>query len=139
LHPPYKDDGYRRLGISGWGMTQEELLAEFPDLTAEDIRACLAFAADRERKLATLPGLELGLSSAKFTLRELTEIRLVASRKLLCKTNRRVASETFHRDSYFRPGRSTIPFDVTVGFCLIAGTLTAGHVTSKDATPLSHA
>ena len=38
------------------GMTQEELLAEFPDLNAEDIRACLAFAADRERKLATLPG-----------------------------------------------------------------------------------
>jgi len=38
------------------GMTQEELLAKFPDLTAEDIRACLAFAADRERKLATLPG-----------------------------------------------------------------------------------
>ena len=38
------------------GMTQEELLAEFPDITAEDIRACLAFAADRERKLATLPG-----------------------------------------------------------------------------------
>jgi uncharacterized protein (DUF433 family) len=38
------------------GMTQDELLAEFPDLTAEDIRACLAFAADRERKLATLPG-----------------------------------------------------------------------------------
>jgi uncharacterized protein (DUF433 family) len=37
------------------GMTQAELLAEFPDLTAEDIRACLAFAADRERKLATLP------------------------------------------------------------------------------------
>jgi uncharacterized protein (DUF433 family) len=38
------------------GMSQEGLLAEFPDLTAEDIRACLAFAADRERKLATLPG-----------------------------------------------------------------------------------
>jgi uncharacterized protein (DUF433 family) len=37
------------------GMTQEELLAEFPDLTAGDIRACLAFAADRERRLATLP------------------------------------------------------------------------------------
>ena len=37
------------------GATQEELLAEFPDLTAEDVRACLAFAADRERKLATLP------------------------------------------------------------------------------------
>lgn len=37
------------------GMTETELLAEFPDLTAEDIRACLAFVADRERKLATLP------------------------------------------------------------------------------------
>jgi len=37
------------------GMTQEELLKDFPDLTGEDIRACLAFAADRERKLATLP------------------------------------------------------------------------------------
>ncbi len=37
------------------GMKPEELLAEFPDLTEEDIRACLAFAADRERKLAMLP------------------------------------------------------------------------------------
>ena len=37
------------------GMTQEQLLADFPDLTREDISACLAFAADRERKLATLP------------------------------------------------------------------------------------
>ena len=34
------------------GMSEAELLAEFPDLTAEDIRACLAYAADRERKLA---------------------------------------------------------------------------------------
>ena len=33
------------------GMSHEELLREFPDLTEEDIRACLAFAADRERKL----------------------------------------------------------------------------------------
>ena len=37
------------------GMRHEELLADFPDLTEEDIRSCLAFAADRERKLATLP------------------------------------------------------------------------------------
>lgn len=37
------------------GMTQEELLKDFPDLTAEDIHACLAYAADRERKLAALP------------------------------------------------------------------------------------
>jgi uncharacterized protein (DUF433 family) len=40
------------------GMTEEEILADFPDLTAEDIRACLAFAADRERKLAMLPEYE---------------------------------------------------------------------------------
>ena len=38
------------------GMTHAEILADFPDLTEEDIRACLAFAADRERKLASLPG-----------------------------------------------------------------------------------
>jgi uncharacterized protein (DUF433 family) len=31
------------------GMTQEQILADFPDLTIEDIRACLAYAADRER------------------------------------------------------------------------------------------
>ena len=37
------------------GMTEEEILADFPDITSEDIKACLAFAADRERKLATLP------------------------------------------------------------------------------------
>jgi len=37
------------------GMTQEEILKDFPDLTADDIRACLAFAADRERKLAAIP------------------------------------------------------------------------------------
>ncbi len=34
------------------GMTDAQILADFPDLTAEDIRACLAFAADRERRLA---------------------------------------------------------------------------------------
>ena len=32
------------------GMTQEEILHDFPDLTLEDIRACLQFAADRERQ-----------------------------------------------------------------------------------------
>lgn len=33
------------------GMTKEEILADFPELTEEDIQACLAFAVDRERKL----------------------------------------------------------------------------------------
>ncbi|MEX0647944.1 MAG: DUF433 domain-containing protein [Balneolaceae bacterium] len=34
------------------GMREEEILADFPDLTREDIRACLAFAAARERRLS---------------------------------------------------------------------------------------
>lgn len=33
------------------GMTEAQILADFPDLTTTDIRACLAFAADRERRL----------------------------------------------------------------------------------------
>ncbi len=37
------------------GMTEQDILRDFPDLTAEDIRACLAFAADRERRLVTYP------------------------------------------------------------------------------------
>ncbi len=37
------------------GMTEDEILHDFPDLTRDDIRACLAFAADRERKLASIP------------------------------------------------------------------------------------
>lgn len=32
------------------GMSQQEILADFPDLTEDDIRACLAFAADTERR-----------------------------------------------------------------------------------------
>ena len=33
------------------GMSHADVLQEFPYLTEEDIRACLAYAADRERKL----------------------------------------------------------------------------------------
>ena len=35
------------------GMTEDAILGDFPDLARDDIRACLAFAADRERRLAT--------------------------------------------------------------------------------------
>jgi uncharacterized protein (DUF433 family) len=35
------------------GMSHEEILADFPDLTEEDIRAALAYAADRERRVMT--------------------------------------------------------------------------------------
>jgi uncharacterized protein (DUF433 family) len=40
---------YEVLEYLASGMTQEEILRDFPYLTAEDIRACLAYAADRER------------------------------------------------------------------------------------------
>lgn len=33
------------------GMTHEQILADFPDLTETDIRACLAYAADAERRV----------------------------------------------------------------------------------------
>ncbi len=34
------------------GMTEDAILGDFPDLTREDIRAALAFAAARERRVA---------------------------------------------------------------------------------------
>lgn len=37
------------------GMSEREILTDFPDLTADDIRACLAFAADRERRMVSVP------------------------------------------------------------------------------------
>ena len=37
------------------GMSEGEILRDFPDLVSEDIRACIAFAADRERKFTTIP------------------------------------------------------------------------------------
>jgi uncharacterized protein (DUF433 family) len=37
------------------GMTEQEILADFPDLTRDDIHACLAFAAERERRLLSIP------------------------------------------------------------------------------------
>ena len=42
---------YDILGYLASGMTEEEILADFPELTSEDIRAVLSFAADRERRL----------------------------------------------------------------------------------------
>jgi len=37
------------------GMTERQVLGDFPQLTSEDIRACLAFAAERERKVVSIP------------------------------------------------------------------------------------
>jgi uncharacterized protein (DUF433 family) len=42
--------------VLGWlasGMTHAQIVAEYPELTETDIRACLAFAADRERRVVT--------------------------------------------------------------------------------------
>jgi uncharacterized protein (DUF433 family) len=37
------------------GMSEDKILEDFPDVTREDIRACLAFAADRERRIMSFP------------------------------------------------------------------------------------
>jgi uncharacterized protein (DUF433 family) len=37
------------------GMTPQEIVEDFPDLTLDDVRACLAYAADRERRLWVVP------------------------------------------------------------------------------------
>src|SRR5881397_709133 len=42
--------------VLGWlaaGMSHQEILSDYPELTEDDIRACLAYAADRERRLLT--------------------------------------------------------------------------------------
>lgn len=46
---------YDILGYLASGMSQEEILADFPFLEAEDIRASLAFAADFERRFVAEP------------------------------------------------------------------------------------
>lgn len=42
------------LGYLASGMTEGELLADFPQLTPDDVRACLAYAAERERRTVGL-------------------------------------------------------------------------------------
>jgi uncharacterized protein (DUF433 family) len=42
--------------VLGWlaaGLSHEQILSDYPELTEDDIRACLAYAADRERRLLT--------------------------------------------------------------------------------------
>jgi uncharacterized protein (DUF433 family) len=42
------------LGYLASGMTEGEILADFPQLTSDDIRACLTYAAERERRTVGL-------------------------------------------------------------------------------------
>ena len=46
---------YEVLEYLASGMTEAEILDDFPDLTGDDLKACLLFAADRERRLMDIP------------------------------------------------------------------------------------
>ena len=37
------------------GMSEQQILTDFPQLTHDDIRACLAFAAEREHRMVSIP------------------------------------------------------------------------------------
>jgi uncharacterized protein (DUF433 family) len=52
--PCIRDTRITVYDVLGWlasGMTNKQILEDFPELENEDIRACLAYAADREHKL----------------------------------------------------------------------------------------
>ncbi len=43
--------------VLGWlasGMSEDAILLDYPELTRDDIKACLAFAADRERQTISI-------------------------------------------------------------------------------------
>lgn len=45
--------------VLGWlasGMSTDDIVADYPELTKDDILACLAYAADRERHVALIRG-----------------------------------------------------------------------------------
>lgn len=43
------------LGYLASGMSEAEIVGDFPQLSADDIRACLAYAAERERRVVSIP------------------------------------------------------------------------------------
>ena len=52
--PCIRDTRITVFDVLGWlasGMSNEEIIYDFPELTLDDIKACLAYAADREHKL----------------------------------------------------------------------------------------
>jgi uncharacterized protein (DUF433 family) len=46
---------YDVLEYMAGGMSGTEIIHDFPELTSDDLRACLQFAADRERRLLSIP------------------------------------------------------------------------------------
>ena len=55
MHRGIRITVYEVLDLLAAGMTSEQILTDFPDLEGDDIRAVLAFAANRERKLSSPP------------------------------------------------------------------------------------
>ncbi|KOH45157.1 DUF433 domain-containing protein [Sunxiuqinia dokdonensis] len=52
--PCVRDTRITVFDVLGWlasGMTIDEIIDDFPELTVDDIKACLAYAADREHKI----------------------------------------------------------------------------------------
>ena len=43
------------LGYLAAGMSEAEVLVDFPELVHDDVLACLAFAAERERRIMPIP------------------------------------------------------------------------------------
>jgi len=43
------------LGYLAGGMSEAEILGDFPQLASHDVRACLAYAAERERRTVSTP------------------------------------------------------------------------------------
>jgi len=55
--PCVRDTRITVFDVLGWlaaGMDFNDIINDFPELTAEDIKACLAYAADREHKLMNI-------------------------------------------------------------------------------------
>jgi uncharacterized protein (DUF433 family) len=52
--PSIRDTRISVYDVLSWlasGMTHEEIITDFPEITEEDISACLSYAAERERKI----------------------------------------------------------------------------------------
>jgi uncharacterized protein (DUF433 family) len=52
--PCIRDTRISVFDVLSWlasGMTHQEIATDFPEITVEDISACLSYAADRERKI----------------------------------------------------------------------------------------
>lgn len=43
------------LGYLAGGMSEDQILSDFPQLTRDDVRACLTYAAERERRSVSVP------------------------------------------------------------------------------------